>query len=209
MLNSARNSFEIILLFSELDIRIGGKWMKMGTFDIPHTELEKIYDGYKFINGYNDYFIKTLNTGMNDVPCVFTSNGPYKRKHSLWTLRYECRHGQCERINKVFQISKTHYMVVRNFKEITHEEGNPICRPVKANKREEAKKKLSKMFADKYLAECEDGADTTLYQKGNLQDMILIDAAKQIRCEAIYEQDFHKDEIIDLLLMKLSEEDND
>ncbi len=87
------------------------------------------------------------------------------------------------------------FKVYRNFKDIVHDPANPLCRPIKGEKRAVAKSALKKQFPDKYQQDCEKKADKVLLANGNLQDIISLDAAKLMRHEVLSENDFHKDEI--------------
>lgn len=181
----------------------------MGSFEITKKQLDKIYSNGKF-HDYNDFFITMLNTNFEDLSCVLISNGPYPRKYGLWTLRYFCKHDGCERFYKVFQISPSYFTVYRNnIEQVNHDVENPISRPMRGLKRLDGQNKLKRMFPDKYLRECENAADKTLLGKGNLQGVVSVSVAKHMRSVALSANDLAKDEIIDLLLMEVSENKND
>lgn len=189
-------------------IRVGN-FVKLGTFHVERSKIDEIYYDRKFHGSYNDFFINKLNKDFADLSCVLISNGPRTiRKHGLWTLRYICKHSECKRFYKVFQVSLTQFTVFRNNEEMKHDIENPICRPVKGQRRSEATDKMKHMFPENYLQECENEADKTLLAEGNLQGVISMETAKKIRHEAMSAKDFDKDAIIDLLLMKLSESEN-
>lgn len=159
-------------------IRVGN-FVKLGTFHVERSKIDEIYYDRKFHGSYNDFFINKLNKYFADLSCVLISNGPYVRKHGLWTLRYICKHFECKRFYKVFQVSLTQFTVFRNNEEMKHDIENPICRPVKGQRRSEATDKMKHMFPENYLQECENEADKTLLAEGNLQGVISMETAKK------------------------------
>lgn len=89
---------------------------------------------------------------------------------------------------------------------IIHDLDNPLCRPCNGERRNEEKKKLRMTIPEKYLQQCEEAADKRLKAQGNLDGCISNQVTYAMKCEMLNDGDFHKDIMLDLSLMKATEE---
>lgn len=152
-----------------------------------------------------------LNKTYTDVPCILKSYGKYGRSFERLTLRYKCAHSHqgvndCYRLYKVFQIQGNEFDLYRNDKDVTHNAETKIVGHVRGEHRKEVTAKIGEMGVEEYVAECSRNADPELLRQGNLQDTISLSAAEKMKSEYLQSLDFDKDDIIDLLLLKIHQD---
>lgn len=187
-------------------IKVGANWIKLPDFSLA----PQLYNSIKVKNRIQHHiFIQHLNMFYEDITCVLRSFGQYPRLNGLLTLRYECSHESCERQYKIFQAVGNNFSVYRSNNRSNHIEGQKITRHVRGSQRVDVKSKLETMSAEEYLKFCEKNVDQRLIDDGNLQDCISYSSAAKMRSEVIQQKDFDKDDIIDLLMMKIHQDSSD
>lgn len=151
-----------------------------------------------------EYFTNHLMMNC-DIACVLKSGGPYI-SYGKFNFRFSCTIQPCKRSFLVKQVADSNFKLFDNGEPENHQ-GNERARPVRNVKRAIVTKGLVKMYPEDYLMFCQNGVNQQLYARGHLQDLISATTATKIRNEGLFnELDYDRDDIIDILKMKLGDD---
>ncbi len=175
-------------------------WIYHAQFSIDPIHWSKLRTIDTIDSTYPEYFIPILN--KNEIACVLKARGPYILKQTNeFVLRFRCTHDSCPRQYKVFECQNANFKIYRNNEDALHT--TERCRPVRGIKRKIVTHGMKNLTPSDYLMFCNNGICEKLLKEGHLQDSISSTTANQIHSEALQISDFDKDDIIDLLKMKI------
>lgn len=186
------------------------QWIHMFSITIPEDDWNDLQD----VNNVNvspknrtlrltyiEYFIHHLQ--HQNVSCVLKSKGARSSAKGKFTIRLACTQHGCDRKYQFVQEQNTTFNVKRNDVDVHHV--TKKARQVRGPQRAIARQALSRMMPSDYRVLSEVSLNKQLYKDGNLQHVVSDTTISKIREEALQEQDFDKDDIMDLLKWKLHE----